>query len=422
MKDNAQKLLNYLVEKAKNGNIIAGDPRTYLGYKEVLQGLGLRHIADTYGRSLEIQGLRELAEWIEQKKLPAITGLIIDKESSMPSKGYFDVYKKNRDTDFQWWKEQIEASLSFNWIQYINSSNLETLNDEDGGEELEKSDVRNIVNTYLLTWNPENWIWDDLAELSLQVRSGVTVEKRWSCRSTQVKLGDRVFFIKQGSEPRGIFASGTCVEESFKDKHYSPEKQDKLISYIGVKFDTLIDPSSDPILSVSDIIPSHFWRTQVSGINLPDEIVVALEDLWSSFVNQTIEDLSLNNREIDRGAGYGSYENNKLVEEAAIQAVTNMYRLNGWKVQSVERDRCGFDLICVRSHERNDVEVKGVSGSDCNFILTYGELEQAKINEKFMLCVVTNARSEPTIQTFTGSEFISKFNIVPVQYRASIQL
>lgn len=119
------------------------------------------------------------------------------------------------------------------------------------------------------------------------------------------------------------------------------------------------------------------------------------------------------------GAGYGDAEENKLVEEAAIDAVRQHYESNGWLVSSVEREQRGFDLECRKGEFAEDVEVKGVRGSEQSFVITAGEVRQAGANKNFVLMVVALALSEsPLIFRYSGSEFLDQFELSPVQYRA----
>ena len=63
--------------------------------------------------------------------------------------------------------------------------------------------------TYLLTWNPQSWPWDDLPDEARRLRRGKSLEGRWGCgHSRSLKPGDRFFFLRQGRPPRGIIASG----------------------------------------------------------------------------------------------------------------------------------------------------------------------------------------------------------------------
>ncbi len=114
----ARQILGVLVEHIRTGGIRADDPRTYLGYKEVHEVLGLPLRGLTFGVSLARQGLEELAYWTRDNDLPAISGLIVDKSRLLPSYGYFELFGRNND-DFRWWRQEIEKALIFDWSPYL---------------------------------------------------------------------------------------------------------------------------------------------------------------------------------------------------------------------------------------------------------------------------------------------------------------
>jgi hypothetical protein len=123
--------------------------------------------------------------------------------------------------------------------------------------------------------------------------------------------------------------------------------------------------------------------------------------------------------EADVGGGFGEPVDNKLVEIAAIEAAKRQYESNGWSVHSVEREKLGFDLECRKNSVIECVEVKGVQGDQQSFIITYGEVEQARTNPRFVLVVVTSALSPtPVLTKFTGEEFVKRFRLSVLQYRA----
>jgi hypothetical protein len=125
---------------------------------------------------------------------------------------------------------------------------------------------------------------------------------------------------------------------------------------------------------------------------------------------------------VQTGAGFGDPAENKLVESAAIRAVVKDYDRDGWSVRSVERDKCGFDLECSKNGVVEHVEVKGIRGTELCFIITAGEVEQARVNEKFFLVVVTSALSSaPKLTKFSGTEFCRRFALSAIQYRAVIK-
>jgi hypothetical protein len=143
------------------------------------------------------------------------------------------------------------------------------------------------VSTFLLTWNPDKWPWGGLAEESRAVRTGEGSNARWSCDGTkQIREGDRLFFLKQGRPPRGIVASGHATSEWFEDEHWDPLRKatGKLARYVELRFDALLDPKIHPILNVAELqrgpLSRVHWTTQISGIRIPDDGVIVLEQLW----------------------------------------------------------------------------------------------------------------------------------------------
>jgi hypothetical protein len=81
-----------------------------------------------------------------------------------------------------------------------------------------------------------------------------------------------------------------------------------------------------------------------------------------------------------------------------------------------------LDLECSREGVVEDVEVKGVRGSLPCFIITAGEVEQARQNGKFYLLVVTSAlSSSPKLTKYSGAEFCRRFELSAIQYRAVLQ-
>jgi len=120
LSQNAKHLLNFLISQLKSEAVKPGRPETYLPYSNVHSSLGFSMRGQTIGQSLEHQGMRELAEWIYEKSYPAITGLIIDRSTFMPGRGYFEVYGRSPD-DFAWWENQIRKAAEFDWTEAVSS-------------------------------------------------------------------------------------------------------------------------------------------------------------------------------------------------------------------------------------------------------------------------------------------------------------
>lgn len=113
-----QRLLTLLVSRLPAAE--PSDPRTFISYKDVHDILRLPQVRNKYGESLKAQGLVSLAEWTFATGKPGITGLVIDRTSMMPGKGYFDLFGKRED-DFAWWTGEINKSKTFDWSPFLPS-------------------------------------------------------------------------------------------------------------------------------------------------------------------------------------------------------------------------------------------------------------------------------------------------------------
>src|SRR5713226_5307713 len=91
LSEQGKAILALLVDDINQGRYRPEGEKTFCGYREVHVRLGLQRKGPHWGNSLRTQGLVDLAEWIRQNKLPAITGLIVDQTSYRPGPGYYEV-------------------------------------------------------------------------------------------------------------------------------------------------------------------------------------------------------------------------------------------------------------------------------------------------------------------------------------------
>jgi 5-methylcytosine-specific restriction protein A len=141
------------------------------------------------------------------------------------------------------------------------------------------------MNTYLCTWNPKIWPWNDLNQDIESCKKNCFLDDRWSCGNTKkIEPGDRIFLIKLGHEnPNGIMASGFALSHVFEDEHYSDEKRKAL--YVKVRFDVVLHPYDENILLknvLKEKIPAMKWSPQASGVSIKSEDSTILENLWTS--------------------------------------------------------------------------------------------------------------------------------------------
>lgn len=144
--------------------------------------------------------------------------------------------------------------------------------------------------TYLLIWNPKRWSWDNLQDEVDEINKNGFLIGSWSVgNSKRVTRGDRLFLIRLGKEPRGIIGSGLAESDVFEDEHWdeSANEVGKSARYVDVRFDKLLNPDNEAILSRKELdhLGEMHWDSPVSGIQIPDDIAHGLENLWEDFLS-----------------------------------------------------------------------------------------------------------------------------------------
>ena len=138
---------------------------------------------------------------------------------------------------------------------------------------------------WLVTWNKNGFEWEDYEENCEETQAGHALNLSWSCASTKPAIGDEVFLLKLGDQPRGIIGHGTVVQESYEAEHYDPERARKgdRTKYIEIEFDRLLNYEKGKILSQEELkasCPEQYWSPQASGIEIKPEVLPALQMLW----------------------------------------------------------------------------------------------------------------------------------------------
>lgn len=137
---------------------------------------------------------------------------------------------------------------------------------------------------FLFAWNPVKYQWPELRERMTALKHGERVTEDWSCASKQVKPGNRAFLSLVGVAQRGIFASGYISSELFLGKSH----RGKMANRVMIDFDTLLDPNTQPILSLDLLrlgtLDKQLWTPQASGISIKPELLPELEAVWKDFL------------------------------------------------------------------------------------------------------------------------------------------
>jgi 5-methylcytosine-specific restriction protein A len=148
------------------------------------------------------------------------------------------------------------------------------------------------MNTYLLTWSPKKWRWEELSKRIGEIRrKGVSVTD-WSCGNNKsIRKGDRLFLLRQGEEPRGIVGAGWAESQSYEEIHWREEKAKagRTTMYLVVRWETLLNPDSESIFPREwlnkGILSKVNWNTQISGITIWPDVAEVLEERWAEFLD-----------------------------------------------------------------------------------------------------------------------------------------
>ena len=149
----------------------------------------------------------------------------------------------------------------------------------------------NGKKTWLLNWNPAYWDWEDYKDLCIQTKNGQPYEDGWRSQSKKPAIGDTVFLIKTGADPRGIVGHGFVVKESHTEAHYNPDKaaEGKTTNFIDVSFDRLLDYEKETFIAQEELkekIPNQEWSPQASGIEIKEPGATQLKDMWETLVGE----------------------------------------------------------------------------------------------------------------------------------------
>jgi len=147
---------------------------------------------------------------------------------------------------------------------------------------------------YLLSWDPTKWDWRNIKEQSEQVARGVPVVRQWNCGSNRrIFNGDIVYFIRQGREPRGVFARGEVVRGSYEAMNVDVQdaKHGRGTLVVDVRFSELENAVERVVLPRQGLAGGAFgkfaWDIRESGVKIPDTVATALEQAWQSATGTT---------------------------------------------------------------------------------------------------------------------------------------
>lgn len=144
-------------------------------------------------------------------------------------------------------------------------------------------------SAYLLTWNPKNSRpWKEMfGEAYRGIKNGYVWLDNWSLSKNfrKIRHGDDLWFLRQGEEPKGIFAYATVVGSPYEASSW--KNPNELAFYINYEMDWLVNPETqfdemflrDELKSDPRFLNGN-WDPRGSGDRIPDYIAQAL---WNDF-------------------------------------------------------------------------------------------------------------------------------------------
>lgn len=180
--------------------------------------------------------------------------------------------------------EENKESGTYRWkLRDELKSALETF--------LNENPTENIPATWLLNYNPNKWDWEkqndaySYKDTLKTVKNGGAVFFSWRCHSNQVKAGDRVFIIKLGPAPRGIFATGYASSEPYEGTYTDDNGQDVNGRMIDICITGFLDYHTEELISQDMLkrkFPQQQWSPQGSGISVKSDAAQWLIENWNN--------------------------------------------------------------------------------------------------------------------------------------------
>lgn len=154
-----------------------------------------------------------------------------------------------------------------------------------------------VVNSWLLTYNPERWDWDDFEDVVSMTKRGEGYHTDWNCSNQKAKDGDRVYMVKLGdnSTPKGIFATGYIISDFYEGENFDSSKSNK-IKYVEILLTKVLDYRTENIITLDELnakYPEQKWNPQGSGISIrPDAARWLIDNFDNYFKNDSFNSAS----------------------------------------------------------------------------------------------------------------------------------
>ena len=199
------------------------------------------------------------------------------------------------------------------------------------------------LNAFILTWNIDNWQWEDYDQHVADTSGGKTVDEPWTTQTKRIAEGDRLFLLRQGSV-RGLIGAGRAASDCYlAENELEWRKSEQVWNVLG-RFDVLL-PGDEvlPTESLIKNIPGVDWQhIFASGRKVPAESLTSLEAMWRAHLERHGRAEYRSADEVDAEPHFK--------EGAAKQVTVNAYERNPEARKAciahygTECKVCGFDF------------------------------------------------------------------------------
>ncbi|WP_333497362.1 DUF3883 domain-containing protein [Kluyvera sp. CHPC 1.251] len=111
----------------------------------------------------------------------------------------------------------------------------------------------------------------------------------------------------------------------------------------------------------------------------------------------------------------------KAIEIAAVDFVIHHLEAQGYRVEDVQGDNVGYDLLALKDSHRLLVEVKGTDASQPRFFLTRNERKCSENNADWRLFVVCQARVMPKLHQYAPAQMWEAFTADPLAWECCLK-
>jgi hypothetical protein len=133
------------------------------------------------------------------------------------------------------------------------------------------------MTAFLLTWKETGWPHENIERMVRMLGSDGHVDEPWRIAAhNMAKPGDRVWVLRQGRGPKGIFGAGHITGPPAQGKAGTGE----LRWMAPVRFEAFVDPLQRLLIAedaVAGVLNPKQIRAQASGYPIDDEQSAAFE-------------------------------------------------------------------------------------------------------------------------------------------------